>query len=237
MRLVRSIIFYFALVASFFVGTFLAIILAMFSSPKDRYKIFQKTGRIWASFLAYVSGIPAEVSGLENIPKDEAVIFASNHQGAADILILLAFLPVNFAFIIKKELFSVPIFGWYLRQAKYVGVDRGTRKGAADFIKNGSENLKNGDHIMIFPEGTRSPDGNLQEFKRGSLILAFKAKVRVVPIAINGSYNILPKKSLLLNPAPVKMKIGKPISLKKFEGNHDLANKELREVIQSMLLR
>lgn len=236
MKAIKTGIFYAALLVSFFAGTFLSIVLSIFSSPEKRIIRFQKTAHIWAKFLAFISGIPVTINGLENLPKNEAVIFASNHQGAADILILLACIPVRFTFIVKKELLEVPFFGWYLKNAGYVGVDRGSRRGAIQMFSNAADRLKAGDNILIFPEGTRSPDGTLQEFKRGSLLLAFKAKVRIVPIAISGSFNIMRKKSYVINPTPIKMNIGKPISLEKYGNDSDAANDDLRNIIQGMLL-
>lgn len=235
MRVIRTVFFYLMLVLSFIIGTTLTILISLFDAPPIRAEKFQRSAHIWAKFLAFVSGIPVKVFGLENVPKNESVIFASNHQGAADILILLACLPVTFTFIIKKELFNVPIFGWYLKQAGYVSVDRGTGRGAMDMFADAVKKLKSGSNILVFPEGTRSHDGRLQEFKRGSLLLAFKAKVRIVPVAISGSHNILPKKSYLINQAPVKVQIGEPISVNKYNNDSDRANDELYLAIKNML--
>jgi 1-acyl-sn-glycerol-3-phosphate acyltransferase len=97
------------------------------------------------------------------------------------------------------------------------------------------EALKSGDSILIFPEGTRSRDGKLQPFKRGSLLLAFKAKVRVVPVAISGSFHILPAKSIFYNIVPVSLKIGQPISLLKYGTAYEKALEDIHGVIQQMI--
>ncbi|MFA6430977.1 MAG: lysophospholipid acyltransferase family protein [Candidatus Margulisiibacteriota bacterium] len=235
MKFIRTLFFYLLLLITFFLGTAWAILFSLFSSPSNRIKNFQKVAKQWGNLLVWISGIPLSVRGIENLPKNESVIYASNHQGAADILILLAVLPENFTFIIKKELFDIPLFGWYLRAAGYISIDRGSRRGAVEMINNSIKRLKEGGSILVFPEGTRSPDGKLQEFKRGSLLLAYKAGVRVVPIAIDGSYYILPKKSRLINPVPVKVSIGEPFSLDKFEGDYNKANDELYKIIEKML--
>jgi len=234
-KIIRTFLFYFVLVLSYIIGTSITVVISIFDTPSNRAKKFQRSAHIWAKFLVFLSGIPLKVYGSENIPKNEPLIFASNHQGAADILILLACLPRGFTFIIKQELFKIPIFGWYLRQAGYIAVDRGTKRGAVDFFVEAVKRLKEGGSILIFPEGTRSPDGKLHEFKRGSLLLAFKAKVRIVPIAISGSFGIMPKKSRLINPVPVKVQIGKPISIDKYNNDSELANEDLHKTIKQML--
>lgn len=236
MRIIRTIIFYILLVLSFFVGSAIAALTSIFDTQAVRAVKFQNIAHNWAKFMAIVSGIPSKIYGLENLPKNETLILASNHQGAADILILLARIPVRFTFIVKKELLAVPFFGWYLKKAGYVGVDRGSRRGAVEMFSQALKRLKEGDNILIFPEGTRSPDGMLQEFKRGSLLLAFKAGIRVLPIAITGSFDIMPKKSYILNPVPVKIKIGMPMSLGKYNNDSNSASEDLHKIIQEMLL-
>ena len=236
MGLIRTIWFYFILVLSFFFGTSLVLLFSIFGSEEQKTIKFQKAAHIWAKFMVWVSRIPVTASGLENLPENEPLILASNHQGAADILILLSCIPLRFTFIVKKELFSVPIFGWYLKKAGYVGVDRGTKRGAVTLFIEASKRLKAGDHILVFPEGARSPDGKLHEFKRGSLLLAFKSKVRVVPIAISGSFEIMPIKTHFINPFPVKVKIAKPMDLGKYNNDSNLANEDLYRIIEEMLL-
>src|SRR3989339_1866450 len=136
MKTIRTLIFYILLVVTFFLGTTIALFFSLFASPARKMRLFQIAAKLWAKLLVWVSGIPLTVSGLENLNKNEAVIYASNHQGAADILILLAVLPAGFTFIIKKELFDIPLFGWYLRAAGYISIDRGSRRGAVEMINN-----------------------------------------------------------------------------------------------------
>lgn len=230
MRYLRALFLYSVMAISYFVGTGIVLLLSLFASPPKRKRNFRSAAHIWSKLLAFASGIPVKVSGAENMPKNEAVVIASNHQGAADILILLAYMPESFLFIIKEELFSVPLFGWYLRQAGYIAVERETQKGALQMLKNAKRALQESSNILIFPEGTRSPDGHLQEFKRGSLVLASIAKVRIVPVAISGSFHIMPKKSFIYNVCPVKLSIGKPITISaKDEGG------TVRDAIAKML--
>ena len=235
MRIIRSLFFYLTAVLGFFIGTALTILIALPARPDKKLKIYQNSALTWSRLLAFISGVPVKVQGLEHLKKDEPVVIVSNHQGAADILILLAYLPVYFRFIIKKELYKIPFFGWYLKKAGYISVDRGVGEKAHRMFSEAQEALRSGDSILIFPEGTRSRDGKLQPFKRGSLLLAFKAKVSVVPVAISGSFHILPAKSIFYNLVPVSLKIGKPISLLKYGSAYEKALEDIHGVIQQML--
>lgn len=225
MKYIRSFYFYTLTVVTFFLGTALTIVLSWFS--RDKTRTYQTAARNWARMLAWASFIPVQIEGPENIPKDEAVVIISNHQGAADILMLLAYLPCYFRFVIKQELFAIPFFGWYLKKAGFLAIERGESGDARKMLKQAVGLLKAGQNILIFPEGTRSTTGKLQEFKRGSLLLASLAKVRVVPIGISGSFDILPPKSYIYNVVPVKMRIGTPVGPDKFDS--------LREIVQGLL--
>jgi len=232
-KIARSIFFYLIVGLSFAIGTLITIPIAWFS--RNKVRTYRFSARVWSKFLAFLSGIPVKIEGLDNVPKNEALVIVSNHQGAADIMILLAYLPAYFRFVIKKELFKIPFFGWYLRKAGYVSVERGAGEKAHRMFSEAEAVLKSGDNILIFPEGTRSRTGELQPFKRGSLLLAFRAKVRVLPVAIQGSFNILPPKSIFYNIVPVKVKIGKPVSLEKYGSNYEKALEDIHETIKDML--
>jgi 1-acyl-sn-glycerol-3-phosphate acyltransferase len=233
MKIIRSAFFYAVAVISFIFGTLLTIFLSWFTSDKTR--CFLRSARIWARFLMLISGIPVKVYGAENIPQNEPMIFVSNHQGAMDILILLAYLPVYFRFVVKKELFGIPFFGWYLKRVGYLSVDRGVGEKAHKMFSKAENILGSGGNLLVFPEGTRSLNGEIQPFKRGSLLLAFKAKVRVVPIAVSGSFHILPPKKIIYNIVPVKVKIGKPVSLEKYGSNYEKALEDIHETIKDLL--
>ncbi|MFC1496407.1 lysophospholipid acyltransferase family protein [Candidatus Margulisiibacteriota bacterium] len=201
------------MVSSFVIGTTLTIALSGFR-PKEKH--FRRAAQIWAKFLLLCSGIKAKVEGIENLPKNEPLIFVANHQSAADIVLLLACTPRYFRFAPKKELFNIPIFGSYLKWSGYMPVDRESGRKAIKSLAGAEEFLKDEEAILIFPEGTRSPDGVLKEFKRGSLFLIFKSKVKVIPVGICGSYKIIDKGSALVKPTTVIMKYGKPLSFENY---------------------
>lgn len=229
---IHSIIFYVIVVVSYLIGTTLTLFFVPFF--RKRTKPFQIAARHWARFLIFFSRIKVSISGIENIPKNQSVILASNHQGATDILLVLAFIPINFRFAIKKELFKIPIFGWYLKRSGYFSIDRKLVLSAYRTVETIIEFIKAGESILIFPEGTRSKTGELGKFKRGSLLAALKSGAPIIPIAISGSYNILPRKTWIINPCPVKLTIGKPIHIKS-EADYDSKVEEVRETIARML--
>jgi len=233
MKIIRSAVFYSIAVITFIFGTLLTIIVAWFT--KDKIRCYQRSARIWARFLMFISRIPIKIEGEENIARSEPLIFVSNHQGAMDILILLAYLPVYFRFVVKKELFKIPFFGWYLKKTDYLSVDRGVGEKAHKMFSKAENVLSSGGNILIFPEGTRSLTGEIQPFKRGSLLLAFRSKVRVVPVAVSGSFHIMPPKKVFYDIVPVKVSIGKPVSLEKYGSNYEKALEDIHDTIKGML--
>jgi 1-acyl-sn-glycerol-3-phosphate acyltransferase len=231
-RVIHSVFFYLVLSVSYLIGTPLALFFSFFSRPT--HKPFLIAAHLWARFQAPFSGVKVTVSGLENIPRDKAVIFAANHQGAADILIVLAYLPVNFRFAIKKELFKIPLFGWYLKRAGYFSIDRELVLSAYRTVETIIEIIKEGESILVFPEGTRTKTGELGRFKRGSLLAALKSGAPIVPVAISGSFNILRSGSWIFHPCPVKFSVGKPIYIRS-EEDYDQKVAEVRDAIARML--
>lgn len=232
LRVIHNIFFYLLVIITFFVGTAITYCFVPFN--RDKSYPFRRAASIWSGLLLPFSGVKVAVSGLENLPKGQPVIIAANHQGAADIPIVLSSLPLTFRFAIKKELFSIPIFGGYLRLAGYFPVDRKVVLSAYKMVETISAILKAGDSVLIFPEGTRSQDGRLGEFKRGSLLAASKSGVPVVPVAISGSYQILPRGTKLFKPAKVKFTVCPPVYFKS-EEDYESKVLEVRDAIAAKL--
>ncbi|MFH1387115.1 MAG: lysophospholipid acyltransferase family protein [bacterium] len=231
-RGLHSIFLYSLTIISFFVGSTLTLTCSLF--VKDKIKLYQTAASLWARFLLLFSGSKIILVGQDNLPAGTPCIVVANHQGAADIPILLAYLPVRFRFAIKKELFGIPVFGWYLRQAGYFSVDRESFRSAYKTIEVIIGILKTGKSVLVFPEGTRSKDGTLGKFKRGSLMAALKSGAPIIPVAISGSYNVLPRGTYLINPTKIKLSIGKPIYIKN-EAEYDAKVEETRSAIERMM--
>ncbi|SKC85446.1 lysophospholipid acyltransferase family protein [Maledivibacter halophilus] len=178
---------------------------------EERDKLAYKVARSWGRDLIEKSGSKVKVIGEENVPKDRPVLFVSNHQSYLDIPILLGYIDKPKAFIAKKELSNIPLFSTWMKSLQCVFIDRSDIRQSLRAIKKGIELLKKGYSFVIFPEGTRSKDGNLMEFKPGSLKMAIKAKVPIVPVTIKGANKIMPRGKIVIIPTDVEIIISKPI--------------------------
>jgi len=160
--------------------------------------------------LLWSSGVILRVEHLAPLSRDQVYVFLCNHQSLFDIPVLLATLPVAARFMAKRELFKIPLFGWGLRVGGFIPVERGT-KSAGESFRAGVERLQRGESVLLFPEETRSPDGQLLPFKRGGFLLAQKAGVPVVPVGIRGSIDVRERNSFRIRPGEVRVRYGAPI--------------------------
>jgi 1-acyl-sn-glycerol-3-phosphate acyltransferase len=160
-------------------------------------RVYAWHARLWARLALALNGVEVTLSGAESLP-DGPVIFMSNHQSNFDILALLATLPRQIHWIAKKELFEIPVFGPSMRRGGYIPLDRSDGRKALQSMDEAAATINQGKSVVLFPEGTRSPDGNLLPFKRGGFILARKAAVPVIPVTINGSGVINPASQVRL---------------------------------------
>ncbi|QXM07000.1 lysophospholipid acyltransferase family protein [Crassaminicella indica] len=178
---------------------------------KEMNNLLHTISYSWGRRIVHASGSKINISGLENIPEGP-VVFISNHQGNFDIPILLGFIDKPKAFIAKIELSKIPVFSKWIRKIKCIFIDRNDPRQSLRAINDGVKILKEGHSMIIFPEGTRSKGPKMARFKKGSLRLATKAKVPIVPITIDGSYKIMEANGKLnIKPAEVKVTISKPI--------------------------
>jgi 1-acyl-sn-glycerol-3-phosphate acyltransferase len=186
----------------------------------------------WAKMILWVSGVDVKVFGTENVDSKKPKIYMSNHQSAFDIFALLGKLRVNFKFILKQELMQIPILGFAMRRTGYIAIDRRDPRRAVASINEAVQKIKGGASVLVFPEGTRSPDGQLGPFKKGGFHLALKSECDIVPVTIIDSYRIMPKGSLRINRGRIVMVIGKPINTKGLRKSDTEAL--MREVMNAM---
>jgi 1-acyl-sn-glycerol-3-phosphate acyltransferase len=170
----------------------------------------------WAKSILWACGVKIEVKGLENLEAEVPRIYMVNHQSYFDIFTLLANLPVQFKFVLKEELMKIPLLGSAMRKARYVSIEREDPRKAVKSVNDAADRFREGASILIFPEGTRSPDGQLQPFKPGGFHLALKVKGDIVPVSIVGTHRIVPKGSLRVQKGKATMVIGKPILIKEY---------------------
>lgn len=205
--MVRAYLF----LAVFIPLTFLFSVSAFISTLFDSGgRIYAWHARLWGRLGLALNLIKVTVTGSEHLP-DGPVIFMSNHQSNFDILSLLAAMPRRFYWIAKKELFEIPVFGHSMRRGGYIPLDRGDGRKALQSIDEAATAIHQGKSVVLFPEGTRTTDGNLLPFKRGGFILARKADVPVIPVTINGSGRINPAGQIRLYSGNISITLHPPV--------------------------
>lgn len=171
--------------------------------------------RFWGRLMLGALGARLRIVGSENIP-DGPCIFASNHASNVDIWALLLALPLNTKFVAKAELFRVPFLSWFMRRAGFISIDRKDRTAAIQSLRVAAERIRAGRPVIVFPEGTRSVDGRLQPFKKGSFHLATRAEVPIVPIALRGTWAVLPPGRWYGVPGEVEVRFLPSVDVKPF---------------------
>ena len=212
--------------------SFWSVVFSVFPAADNK---IHKVARLWARILLFLCNTKVKVIGEENLLPWKPQILMANHQSDFDILISLAFIPVQFRWIAKKELFAIPVFGAAMRSAGYIEIDRSNHEKAIRSIDEAALSIRRGKSIMSFPEGTRSRDGEIKAFKQGTFHLAIKSGVPIVPVSIIGSGRIMPKRSLRIKPGQIKIVIGKPIEVVHFnmERRQELIEKVRNEIIKN----
>ena len=166
----------------------------------------------WSKLLLFISGIPYTVNGLDHLDPDQQYVFTANHESAFDILLVYAALPHKLVFLAKTELKKIPFLGWAMVLGKHIFVDRKNHKAALVSMDIAKDSLKKYPRsIMIFPEGTRSLDGQMKPFKRGGTVLAIETGLPIVPVAICGTFDVIKKGSFNIHPKMIGLVIGHPV--------------------------
>jgi len=173
--------------------------------------MYRKSEYFWAWTLMKLGGIKLKIRGRENLPENETVVYMANHQSDLDWPVIFMAVPGQYLFLAKKELFDVPIFGTYMRIQKYIPIERDKIRKSFKTYEDVVSLIRSGNSIIIYPEGTRSYSKELQRFKSFSFAFLQEARVRVVPVAIDGSIDIQKKGSKLIRPGTVKVTILPPI--------------------------
>ncbi len=165
----------------------------------------------WSRSFCYLLFIPVTMDGAENIQKGQSYVFVSNHESMYDVFVIYGWLPVIFKWLMKAELRKVPFVGIACKAAGHIFVDRTHAKASAKSLAEVEKQLKDGVCTVIFPEGTRSRDGQLGRFKRGALQIALDLSLPIVPISLEGCYEVMSRNSKTVHRHPIHIHIGKPI--------------------------
>lgn len=223
--------------------TFIGCWLALPFSRLDKTSHFRSWARWWGMKLCQYAGASIEVRGREHLDRwadGQGAIIVANHQSALDIPLVLAVCPDPVAFLSKIEVFSIPVIGPFIRSAQYVEIRRGDRASAGRALASAEEALRRGERLILFPEGTRSPDGRLLPFKRGVAVLASRTGVPIYPLVVEGTRLVLPKKTLVGRPGAVTVTFGAPFTLEPAGEDEESirgANARLRRVLLDLLGR
>lgn len=161
-------------------------------------------------FLVNCVGVRVHVKGIDRIPKGTC-IFAANHTSSADAPAVVGAIPRRIAILLKRPLFQWPIVGQAFHLAHFIPVDRFNRESAIDSLEKATQALREGQSFLIYPEGTRSPDGRLQEFKKGAAVMAIKSGKPVVPVACSGAHRVMEKRKLKVKPGEILVEFLDPV--------------------------
>lgn len=192
--------------------TAIIAVVAFVTLPFNRnQKLYHRVGRVWSKLLLRICGVRVELHGAEHCAHGASVIYAANHASMLDIPVVIASVPDDIRLVYKKELEKIPIFGWGLKYGSYIGIDRGRGTEARKSLEEAVDKIRRGASVLLFVEGTRTSDGNLQPFKRGAFNLAARSGVPVIPLTINGTYALVPKHSLRIRSGTVHLHFDAPI--------------------------
>jgi 1-acyl-sn-glycerol-3-phosphate acyltransferase len=188
----------------------IVIAIFLFRLPEDK---LQRYPRQWARLFCLIAGVRVTIEGADKLQPQTGYIYCANHLSQFDIFSFQGYFPLSFRWLAKEELFKVPFLGRAMTNAGAIAINRSHGREAVKSLQQAAERIKAGTSILIFPEGTRSPDGMLQPFKGGAMLLAIKAGVPIVPVAFVGSYAVLPKGAFFPRPGTITIKVGDPVSV------------------------
>jgi 1-acyl-sn-glycerol-3-phosphate acyltransferase len=191
------------------------VVLGIVSIPAslfgEKTRILHGFAGFWSWLIMKTILSPVKVTGLGKIDTSKPHVYAVTHASALDIPVLYVYLPFQFRILFKKELLSYPIVGWHLRRSGQVCIDQQRPTRSIAHIRSAVKSLQSGLPLVIFPEGGRTPDGEIKPFMPGAFYLAIKAQVDIVPIALVGTYELLPMNTYHVKCRPLEMRVGEPI--------------------------
>lgn len=189
-------------------GTIVLIVGLLFD-PSGRRQ--HRIAAAWSWLITRTMFSPVKVTGLDKIDTSRANVYAVNHASALDIPVLYVYLPFQFRIAFKKELLAYPGVGWYLKQSGQICLDQQNPARSVGSIRTALKDLRTGMPLVIFPEGGRTPDGEIKQFLPGAFFLAIKAQVDIVPVALIGTFELLPMNTYHIKCRPLEMRVGEPI--------------------------
>jgi len=225
-----------------FIGVFLSLYTLIVGPPLLVYTWITRNPDpiYWAGvkgvmFFVRAVGVRVRVRGRERIPPG-VCLFAANHTSSADAPAVVGAIPRRIAILLKESLFKWPIVGDVFLSAHFIPVNRGLRDSAIASVEKATEALKAGQSFLIYPEGTRSPDGRLQEFKKGAVVMAIRAGVPIVPMACSGAHRVMEKRSLVIHAGEILVEFLEPIDASGYSfEERDKLNDHVRRALAAAL--
>jgi len=207
MRAVYSLIVWIVLALQTVVLVLIGLVPLLFGK-----NIYMDLARIWAKINLTMLAVSYKVEGLENLDKSKNYVFMGNHQSYVDIFLLLAVIDKHFLFMAKEELFKIPAFGFAIKTLGLIPINRGESRDALKSLFAAAKKIQEGYSVLLFPEGTRSKDGEMLPFKRGAFTLAVRTGHNIAPFILEGTGKALPKNSFFARPfQKVKIRFLEPV--------------------------
>lgn len=197
----------FVFLATGFFGTLALLASLVAKTGRTQHRI----ARIWAKACIYFSRARLTIHGAENLKKHRVAVYAANHTSYMDTPVVFSALPFQFRILAKKELWSLPFIGWYLNRSGQIPIDTENPRAALSSLSAGVKALRMGMPLFVFPEGSRTPNGDLQAFLSGAAFLAIRAQVPLIPVALSGVYDLLPIHTHHFYPGDLVLSAGEPI--------------------------
>jgi 1-acyl-sn-glycerol-3-phosphate acyltransferase len=225
-----------------FIGVFLSIYILLVGPPLLVYTLVSRNPDplYWAGihgvmFFVRAVGVRVRVVGTERIPSG-VCLFVANHTSSADAPAVVRAIPRRIAILLKESLFKFPIVGQAFLLARFIPVNRKERDSALESLDKAIESLKAGQSFLIYPEGTRSPDGRLQDFKKGAVVMAIKAGIPIVPVACSGAHRVMEKGSLEIHPGEIVVEFLEPIDASDYSfEQRDNLNRKVHDALAAGL--
>ncbi len=225
-----------------FIGAFLSLYSLLLGPPLLLWTLISRNpdALYWAGvkgvvFFVKAVGIKIRVKGAERIPPG-VCLFMANHTSSADAPAVVGAIPRRIAILLKESLFKWPIAGQAFTLAHFIPVNRGSHESAVSSVEKATEAMRGGQSFLIYPEGTRSPDGRLQEFKKGAVVMAIKAGVPIVPMVCSGAHRVMRKRSLVVHPGEILVEFLAPIDSSQYSfEQRDELNERVHDAMAAAL--
>src|ERR1043165_5156718 len=190
----------------------LATTVILIARGRSNAAVIDPIIRFWARLLLRAAGIDLRTERMETVDRKQRYILVANHYYYFDIPVIIAAVPQPIRFMAKVSLFKVPIFGWAMRRAGFIPIDRKNRRTAVKSFDLAAERIRKGNNIVVFPEGGRSRNRQMRPFQRGGFLLALKSELPILPLAIDGTYDVYRVGAKHITPGTVTIKVGEPIA-------------------------